>query len=341
MFRDDASLPTRTSREVANGMRPNSFDSAVMTLDPAAKKFLDMIGAASTPDLARVSPAEMRERFRRLMLLVGGKKAAIGRIEDGELPGDAGPLPFRVYTPRGCDGERLPGLVYFHGGGGVFGSIETHDGLCRMLANASGCRIVSVGYRLAPEHRFPAAAEDSYAAVKWVFAQASALAIDRDRIAVGGDSAGGGLAAGVCQRAREDNGPNIALQLLLCPVLDIATESESRRGFADGYFLDKATIDWTVRHYCPPDLDPADPRLSPLRATNVSRQPTTHVHTAEFDPLRSEGQAYANRLACADVRVRYTCHAGMIHHFYGMTDAIPYARVAIDAIGAAIREALA
>jgi acetyl esterase len=300
-----------------------------------------MIGAANAADLAQVSPAEMRERFRRLMLLVGAKKAPVGRIDDGELPGDAGPLPIRVYTPYDCGGERLPGLVYFHGGGGVFGSIETHDGLCRLLANASGCRLVSVGYRLAPEHRFPAAAEDSYAAVNWVFAQASALAIDPGRIAVGGDSAGGGLAATVCQRASRENGPRIALQVLLCPVLDLAAEWDSHRSFTHGYFLDKATIDWMVRHYCPPDFDPADPRLSPLRAEDVACQPPTHVHTAEFDPLRAEGEAYANRLERADVDVRYTCHAGMIHHFYGMTDAIPYARVAIDSIGMAVREALA
>jgi acetyl esterase/lipase len=210
-----------------------------------------------------------------------------------------------------------------------------------MLANASGCRFVSVGYRLAPEHRFPAAADDSYAAVNWVFAQASPLAINPDRIAVGGDSAGGGLAASVCQRARLENGPRIALQLLLCPVLDVGAESESRRAFANGYFLDKPTIDWTVGHYCPPDLDLADPRLSPLRAKDVSHQPPTHVHTAAFDPLRCEGHAYANRLTRAGVAVRYTCHAGMIHHFYGMTDTLPYAHVAIDAMGAAVREVLA
>ena len=312
-----------------------------MTLDPAAKRFLEMIGAASAPEIAHVSPAEMRGRFRRLMLLVGPKSPPIGRIDDGELPGRAGPVPFRVYTPYQSAEECLPGLVYFHGGGGVFGSIETHDGLCRMLANASGCRVISVGYRLAPEHRFPAAAEDSYTAVNWVFAQASALAIDPARIAVAGDSAGGGLAAAVCQRASEDGGPRIALQLLLCPVLDLAAESESRRALAAGYFLDKATLDWMTKHYCPPDLDLADPRLSPLRAKHISGQPPTHVHTAEFDPLRCEGRAYADRLERADVDVRYTCHAGMIHNFYGMTAAIPYARVAIDAIGAAVKESLA
>jgi acetyl esterase/lipase len=210
-----------------------------------------------------------------------------------------------------------------------------------MLANASGCRVLSVDYRLAPEHRFPAALDDSYAAVTEVFDQAAVLALRPDRIAVGGDSAGAALAAAVCQRAKLENGPRIALQLLLCPAVDIAAESESRRAFAKGYFLDKATIDWTLEHYCPENLDPADPRLSPLRAKDVSGQPPAHVHTAEFDPLCCEGRAYADRLERAGVEVRYTCHAGMIHHFYGMVDAIPYARVAIDAIGAGVSDALA
>jgi acetyl esterase/lipase len=309
-------------------------------LDPAARKFLDMIGAATASDLARTSPAEMRERFRRLMMLVGGQKEDVRRIDDGELPGAAGPLPIRVYTPRGQDGGRLPGLVYFHGGGGIFGSIETHDGLCRMLANASGCRVISVDYRLAPEYPFPAAAYDTYAAVDAVFARSSSLAIDPDRIAVGGDSAGGGLAAAVCQRARAVKGPRIALQLLLCPVLDIARESESRCRLAEGYFLDRATIDWMIGHYCPRGFDPKDPRMSPLSTEDVAGQPPTHIHTAEFDPLCDEGRAYADRLQRAGTKVRYTDHRGMIHHFYGMTGAIPYARVAVDAIGAAVKEAL-
>ena len=312
-----------------------------MTLDPAAKRFLEMVGAASAPEIACLSPAEMRERFRRLMLLVGPKSAPIGRIDDGELPGAAGPIPFRSYTPSenldGC----LPGLVYFHGGGGVFGSIETHDGLCRMLANASGCRVISIGYRLAPEHPFPAAFEDSYAAVEWVFARASTLEIDPARIGVAGDSAGGGLAAAVCQRASQEGGPTIALQLLLCPVLDLASKSQSRRDLATGYFLDQATLDWMIKHYCLRDLDLTDPRLSPLRAKEFSGQPPTHVHTAEFDPLRCEGRAYADRLERAGVDVRYTCHTGMIHHFYGMAGVIPFAHIAMNALGADIRKALA
>lgn len=312
-----------------------------MPLDPHARKFLDTIAAGGAQDLARMSPREMRIGFRRLNQLVGAKNEPIGRVEDCTLAGPAGLLPVRVYTPLGVVDDPLPGLIYFHGGGGVFGSIETHDGLCRMLASASRCRVLSVDYRLAPEHPFPAAFEDSYAAVTQVFEQATAFGLHPNRIAVGGDSAGGALAAAVCQRARQENGPPIALQLLLCPALDIGTESESRRALADGYFLDKATIDWTLKHYCPETLDTADPRLSPLRAADVSCQPPAHVHTAEFDPLLSEGRAYADRLERAAVAVRYTCHPGMIHHFYGMADAIPYARVAIASIGADIREALA
>jgi acetyl esterase/lipase len=312
-----------------------------MPIDPHARKFLDMIASGGVQDVARMSPSEMRAGFCRLTQLVGANDEPIGRIENRMLTGPAGPLPIRVYTPRGAVDEELPGLIYFHGGGGVFGSIETHDGLCRMLANASLCRVLSVEYRLAPEHAFPAAFEDSYAAVIEVFEHAAALGLRANRVAVGGDSAGAALAAAVCQRAKLENGPSIALQLLLCPALDIGTESESRRAFAEGYFLDKATIDWTLKHYCPETLDPADPRLSPLHAADVSCQPPAHVHTAEFDPLLCEGRAYADRLERAGVEVRYMCHAGMIHHFYGMADAIPYARVAIDAIGADIMKALA
>ena len=311
-----------------------------MPLDPHARKFLDMIAAGGAQDVARMSPREMRVGFCRLSQLVGANDEPIGRIEDRTLTGPAGPLPIRIYTPLGAIDEELPGLIYFHGGGGVFGSIETHDGLCRMLANASECRVLSVEYRLAPEYAIPAAFEDCYAAVTEVFEHAAALGLRANRIAVGGDSAGAALAAAVCQRAKLENGPSIALQLLLCPALDIGTESESRRAFAEGYFLDKATIDWTLKHYCPETLDPTDPRLSPLHAADVSSLPSAHVHTAEFDPLLCEGRAYADRLEHAGVEVTYTCHAGMIHHFYGMADAIPYARDAIAAIGADIKKAL-
>jgi acetyl esterase/lipase len=310
-------------------------------LDPAAKRLLDMLAAAGgMPDIAAMTPQQMREGFRRLARSVDLKGVPIGAIQDGELPGPDGPLPYRTYTPQRPAARPLPALVFFHGGGCVFGDIDTHDGLCRMLAVESGCAVVSVGYRRAPEHKFPAAVEDSYAATQWVADHAAELGLDGGRIAVGGDSAGAGLAVVVCQMAAARHGPRIALQLLFCPVLDMRAETPSRRDFAQGYFLDQATIDWMLRHYCAPDVDLDDPRLSPLRAPQFSGLPPAHIHTAEFDPLRDEGEAYAQALRRAGVPARYTCHAGMIHYFYAMAGAIPAARTALKAAAAAMRDAL-
>jgi acetyl esterase len=310
-------------------------------LDPSAKRLLDMLAAAGgMPDIAAMTPLQMREGFRRLARSVDLKDVPIGAIQDGELPGPGGPLPYRIYTPQQPAARPLPALVFFHGGGCVFGDIDTHDGLCRMLAAESGCAVVSVGYRRAPEHRFPAAVEDSYAATQWVADHAAELGLDAGRIAVGGDSAGAGLAVVVCQMAAARHGPRIALQLLFCPVLDMRAETPSRRDFAEGYFLNQATIDWMLRHYCAADIDLDDPRLSPLRAPQFSGLPPAHIHTAEFDPSRDEGEAYAQALRRAGVPAHYTCHAGMIHYFYAMAGAIPAARTALKAAAGAMRDAL-
>ena len=312
-----------------------------MPLDPSAKRLLDMLAAAGgMPDIAAMTPQQMREGFRRLARSVDLKGVPIGAIQDGELPGPGGPLPYRIYTPQQPAARPLPALVFFHGGGCVFGDIDTHDGLCRMLAAESGCAVVSVGYRRAPEHRFPVAVEDSYAATQWVADHAAELGLDAGRIAVGGDSAGAGLAVVVCQMAADRHGPRIALQLLFCPALDMRAETPSRRDFAEGYFLNQATIDWMLRHYCAADVDLDDPRLSPLRAPQFSGLPPAHIHTAEFDPLRDEGEAYAQALRRAGVPAHYTCHAGMIHYFYAMAGAIPAARTALKAAAGAMRDAL-
>ncbi len=299
-----------------------------------------MAAAAGVTGVSKQTPAQMRQAFVSLAQMVDVKDVPVGRIENGQLPGPGGPLAIRSYAPVGTDARRCPGLIYFHGGAWVFGNLDTHEGLCRMLANDSGCRVVSVEYRLAPEHKFPAAVEDSYAATKWVAENASRLGIDPDRIAVGGDSAGGGLAAVVCQLAKQKGGPRLALQVLLCPVLDMCADTESRRAFAEGYFLDQATLDWALKHNGLPGLDLQHPHVSPLRATDFSGLPPAHIHTAEFDPVRDEGRAYADELERAGVEVRYTCHQGMIHHFYGMAGVIPYARTAVKATGAAIKQAL-
>jgi len=271
---------------------------------------------------------------------VGVSGVAVEEAEDRDIPGPGGPIPIRVYTPKASRGATLPGLIYFHGGGCVFGSIASHDGFCRLLADAGACRVVSVEYRLAPEHKFPAAVEDAFAATCRIAERAPEFLIDPRRLAVAGDSIGGGLATVVCRMARDTGGPAIALQLLLCPVVDLSRRSDTRIAFASGYFLSQATIDWTVKQYCAPGTDLTDPRVSPLLADDLSGLPAAQVHTAEYDPLRSEGAAYAERLQRAGGAVRHTCHAGMIHHFYAMGGVIPYARTAVAEIGAAIRIAL-
>ena len=209
-----------------------------------------------------------------------------------------------------------------------------------MLANESGCRVISIDYRLAPENRFPAGLEDAYAATAWVATNASKIGIDPTRIAVAGDSAGGNLAAVVCQRAKTA-GPKLALQVLFCPVVDFAADNQSRHDFALGYFLERPLMEWTASHYLSPNVDLKDPRLSPLWAADLSGLPPAHIHSAGFDPLRDEAKAYADALEHAGVKVRYICHEHMIHHFYAMAGAIPYAKTALKSAGADVRAALA
>lgn len=228
-----------------------------------------------------------------------------------------------------------------HGGGLVAGSIATHDAIARALANAGACRVVSLEYRLAPEHRFPAALEDSLAAIQHLAANAAEFEIDPTRLGVCGDSAGGTLAAGACQALTSSGGPRLALQLLLCPILDYSRKTQSRREFAAGYLVDEETLDHDLLYYLPAGTDPADPRISPLRALDLRGLPRTIIHTAQFDPLRDEGRDYGERLREAGVPVSTICHPGMIHLFYGLGKVIPYARTAMDRIGAGIREALA
>ncbi len=297
--------------------------------------------AVGKADVSRLSPDAMRQAIDRLSQAVDVKNVPIGACEDCEIPGPAGGIPLRIYTPSTTAAGAMPALIYFHGGTGVFCSIETHDGLCRILANKSGCRVISVGYRLAPEHKFPAAMDDAYAATEWAFAHRERLGIDSKRIAVGGDSAGAALAAVVCQQAKQRTGPAIALQVLLCPVTDLGLDSSSRRAFSEGYFFDMATLDWALGHYLTPDADISDPRLSPLRAADLAGLPPAHIHTAEFDPFRDDGKAYVDALGRAGVPVAYTCHQGLIHHFYCMAGAIPRARVAIEGIGDSLGAALA
>jgi acetyl esterase len=309
-----------------------------MALDPHAGRLLAMLAAAGRADPAGATLTERRQGFAALMRL-SGPAEPVDSVEDRLLPGPDGHLGLRLYVPCAVGAGASPGLVYFHGGGFIAGTLDTHDALCRSLANAACCRIVAVDYRLAPEHKFPAAITDCYRAAMWTRERADSLGIDPRRLAIGGDSAGASLAAIVCRMARDARKPRFALQLLLCPITDFTGSLESRRALATGYLLDQATMKRELALYLPRGIDAGDPRVSPLGAGDLSELPPAWIHTAEFDPLRDEGRAYAQRVAAAGGEVRYTCHPGMIHLFYAMTGVIPYARRALSHIGAEIKAA--
>lgn len=311
-----------------------------MPLDPRAQRFLERL-AASNPQNALALTVAARRAALADLLGMSRAPTPIQRVEDGSLPGPAGPIPVRIYSAANAPATGAPGLVYFHGGGFVAGSLDTHDAIARALANACGARVISVGYRLAPEHPFPAAIEDGQAAACWVAESTTALGLDPARLIVCGDSAGATLAAVVCQATAAERSVHWALQLLLCPIMDFRAPTASRAELASGYFLDQATLEHDLQHYLGPGADPADPRVSPLRARELSHLPTTCIHTAEFDPLRDEAFEYAERLERAGVRTRYRCHSGMIHLFYGMGSLIPYAVRGFELIGADARAMLA
>lgn len=247
-------------------------------------------------------------------------------------------LALRVYSPRGQGESELPGLVYFHGGGGVAGDLDTHDSIHAWLAVAGHCRVIAVDYRLAPEARFPAAVDDSFDAVMAVAQAPERWRLDPSRVGVGGDSAGGQLAALAARRA-VDAGARLALLLLLCPVMDPLGRTPSRRELAKGYLIDEATMESYWELFRVEGLGPDDPRVAPLRAANFAGLPRALIHTAQYDPLRDEGADYARALRQAGVEALNREHAGLIHHFYGLAGIIPAARAAMEEIGAELRAA--
>jgi acetyl esterase len=306
-----------------------------MPLDPLVKAFLDQMALVPGPKMFELPASVGREMFVGMMQMVGPKDVAIGGVKAL----DGAPVPMRMYTPVAGGAEALPVLVYFHGGGFVIGDLETHDGLCRQLANEGGFRVVAVDYRRAPEHVFPAAFDDAVAALRWIETHASELGIDPNRIAVGGDSAGGQLAAAVAQSTKA-KGPRIAFQMLLFPVTQIGGETASLREFATGYFLDKATLDWFFAQYVPAGQDKSDVRVSPLNAADLKGLPPAYVMLGGFDPLHDEGLAYATRLRDAGVAVEVADYPDLVHCFVYMQAILPQAHEAVVAAARAVAAGL-
>jgi acetyl esterase len=311
-----------------------------MPLDPVAKRLLAMVAARSPGERRRSTPGERRRELATLMQLARAETADV-TARSGALPGPGGDVAYRLYVPAAAQGrETAPGFVFFHGGGMVAGSIDTHDQIAAALAQATGCRLISVDYRLAPENKFPAAVEDAIAATEFVLANAASLGIDSERIVVGGDAAGATLAAVVCQYALHNAWPSVAAQCLICPVLDFEQTSPSREEFAEDPLIDRATLEADLSDYLPEGADLADPRISPLRAINVAGLPPAIIHTAEYDPMRDEGSAYARKLLAAGVSVEHVCHDGMIHNFHVMGAVLPQAQLVLSQIGEQIRRAV-
>jgi acetyl esterase len=316
-----------------------SLTGADMPLDPLAKRLLTMMAAAAPGDRLRPTAEDRRQSLAKLMQFARADVTAAAAV-DGRLPGPAGELAYRLYTPAIDTADHLPGFVFFHGGGMVAGSIETHDRVCAALAQTTGCRLISVGYRLAPEHKFPAAIEDAIAATRWVSECATSLGIDPTRLVVGGDSAGATLGAVVCQDAARNAGPAILLQCLICPVLDFDETSPSRYEFAENHLIDRATLQADLADYLPEDADLSDIRISPLRVIELAGLPPAIIHTAEFDPMRDEGNAYARKLMAAGIDVEHICHDGMIHNFHAMGAILPQGRLVLNQIGEQVKRAL-
>lgn len=311
-----------------------------MPLDPLVKGFLDQMAAAPGPKMSEAGATVARDIFVALMQLVGPKDVPVGKTENLTIPGPGGQIPLRVYTPVAAGQDPMPALIYYHGGGFVIGNIETHDGLCRMMANEGGIRVISVDYRLAPENKYPAAIDDAFAALTWVSANAAHIGVDANRIAVGGDSAGGALAAEVAQLAKAKGGLTLAYQMLLFPVTQIGGETSSLKEFAVGYFLERETLDWFYSSYLPADADKSDAKLSPLLAADLSGLPPAYVMLGGYDPLHDEGLQYAEKLRAAGVKVNIADYPSMVHCFVYLQSFLPQAHealsVAAKAVGAAL-----
>jgi acetyl esterase len=312
-----------------------------MPLDPQIEFVIGLVKKANAPEFWQLTPDQAREQYLLRVARLAVKEP-IFRTENRRIAGPGAHIPVRIYTPREIkSGEKLPVLLWFHGGGFVIGSLDTHDSVCRMLANQADCIVVSADYRLAPEYKFPAAVEDCEAALKWLALHAVEFGADPQAIAVGGDSAGANLATVVAILARDAGHPKLAFQLLIYPCAAPEPETPSHYKFAEGYVLSRNTITWFFRLYQRNRADSSDFRFAPLVADDLANLPPALVLVAGYDPLRDEGVDYAKRLIDAGNRVRLVNYEGMIHGFFLMGGAVDAAKRAVAESAQALREAFA
>jgi acetyl esterase len=313
-------------------------------LHPQARALLDLMEARRVPPTHTLSPADARALYRDRRAYTQPEPPVVGEVRALVAEGPAGPIPLRLYRPLEAAGDMaraaLPVLVYFHGGGWVIGDLDTHDTLCRQLANGSGCAVVAVDYRMGPEHRFPAAVDDCIAATRWVHDHADSLGLDARRLAVGGDSAGGNLAAVVSIAARDAGAPSIAWQLLIYPATDMRRGAASHTTNGSGYLLTRETIDYFHDHYMVDPRDDLDWRASPLLHPDLARLPPALVLTAGYDPLRDEGLQYAAALTAAGGRASEVCFERQLHGFILMGRVLDEANTAVSLCAAELRRAL-
>jgi acetyl esterase len=313
-----------------------------MPLHPQVNALLESMRSTGGPPLEATTVEQARAAQRASTVSLGGRVEEVSATVEAAAPSPAGEVPVRIHRPRGAPaGQPLGGVVYLHGGGWLAGDLDTHDRLCRSLANRSGATVIAVDYRLAPEHPFPAGLEDGAAALAWTRAHAAEIGLDPNRLAVAGDSAGGNLAAVIARRDRDAGGaPPLRLQLLVSPITDGAMDTPSYTENGEGHYLTRADMRWYWGHYLA-GADPLQPDASPLRATDLRGLPPAWVLTAEYDPLRDEGEAYAERLRAAGVPVACQRRAGMVHGFVRWAGAVDDAAAVLDEAAAALREALA
>ena len=333
-------LPVGLNRAIF-GAPPRIDGQQLATEMQALRRLANLVRDESASAYGKLSPQQGRARIRAGAAAAAGPKHSAPTAFDMAIPGPEGMIPARFYEPHEIGLENRPLIVYFHGGGWTIGDLDTCDSVCRFLALNTPATVLSVGYRLAPEHPFPAAVEDAWAAYRWAALDNTRLGVDPARIAVAGDSAGGNLAAAISLLARDEGDTGPAMQALVYPVTDVVGGQRSRDTFAKGFLLARADMDWFERHYLPPDVDRSDSRVSVLRAADLSGLPPAYVATAGFDPLRDEGETYAARMQEAGVEVTLRRHSGLIHGFANMTAISRTAHGAMLELAGALRMGLA